>query len=99
MKNWLDHFPKDAYYRKVMGIVTGSTGGMGGMRATQQMQLLICALLGIPCPHMLVVPFMDKKFDETGNLLEGNFEGNVDKFLSEYLWQTGFTQIFADESR
>lgn len=87
MKNWLDHFPKDTYYRKTMGIVTGSTGAMGGMRATQQMQQLICALFGIPCPHMLIVPFMDKKIDEMGGLLDPPFEGMVNRFVTEFLWQ------------
>ena len=87
MKNWLDHFPKDTYYRRTIGIVTGSTGAMGGMRATQQMQQLICALFGVPCPHMLIVPFMDKKMTESGELIDTNFEGNVNKFLQEFLWQ------------
>jgi NAD(P)H-dependent FMN reductase len=87
MKNWLDHFPKDTYYRRTIGIVTGSTGAMGGMRATQQMQQLICALFGVPCPHMLVVPFMDKKMAENGDLVDSSFEGNVNKFVGEFLWQ------------
>lgn len=87
MKNWLDHFPKDTYYRKTIGIVTGSTGAMGGMRATQQMQQLICALFGVPCPHMLIVPFMDKKIAENGDLVDSSFEGNVNKFVGEFLWQ------------
>lgn len=89
MKNWLDHFPKDTYYRRAIGIVTGSTGAMGGMRATQQMQQLICALFGVPCPHMLIVPFMDKKMAENGDLVDSSFEGNVNKFVQEFLWQAG----------
>jgi NAD(P)H-dependent FMN reductase len=84
MKNLLDHFPKQA--RKPFGIVTGSTGSMGGMRATQQMQLLVGALFGILSPYMLVVPFMDKKFDADGNLIDPAFQKQVDTFLNEYLW-------------
>ena len=67
MKNVLDHYPKQS--RKAFGIVTASPGMMGGMRATQQMQLLINALFGIASPHMLVVGGVDKKFDAEGNLV------------------------------
>lgn len=87
LKNAIDHFPKSAYARKAIGIVTSSTGAMGGMRVSQQMQLLSCALFAIPCPHMLVTPFADKKFDESGNLVDAAFKRNVDHFLNEFLWQ------------
>lgn len=84
LKNLLDHFPKQ--YRKSFGIVTASTGPMGGMRATQQMQLLINALFGIAVPQMMVVPFVDKKFSAEGVLLDESFEGTVNTFLKEFLW-------------
>jgi NAD(P)H-dependent FMN reductase len=84
LKNLFDHFPKQTH--KTFGIVTASPGEMGGMRATQQMQLLINALFGIGSPHMLVTPFVDKKFDEAGNLLDPSFQRNVDIFVSELLW-------------
>ncbi len=86
MKNLLDHFPKTTYAKKVVGIVTASDGMFGGIRASQQMQLLICALFGIPCPQMLVIPQVDKKFDNDGKLLDEAFTRNVDNFLMEYLW-------------
>ncbi|MDQ3291043.1 MAG: NAD(P)H-dependent oxidoreductase [Bacteroidota bacterium] len=84
LKNLLDHFPKQVH--KPFGIVTASTGAMGGMRASQQVQLLINALFGIASPFMLVTPFVDKKFDEEGNLLDGSFQANIDTFVHEYLW-------------
>jgi NAD(P)H-dependent FMN reductase len=87
MKNFLDHFPKATYARKPIGIVTGSDGLFGGMRAAMQLQLLICALFAVPCPQMLVTPQTDKKFDEEGNLLDGSFAGRIENFLTEYLWQ------------
>ena len=59
---------------------------MGGMRASQQMQLLINALFGIGSPYMLVTPTVDKKFDEGGNLLDGSFQKNIDVFIGEFLW-------------
>src|SRR5512138_3700003 len=67
MKNLLDHFPKQ--HHKPFGIVTASPGALGGIRASQQMQLLINALFGIASPYMLIVGGVDKKFDVDGNLL------------------------------
>ncbi len=86
MKNLIDHFPKTAYIRKAIGIVTASDGLFGGMRAAMQMQQLVCALFGIPSPQMLVVPQADKKFDADGKLLDETFIRNSDNFLNEYLW-------------
>lgn len=84
MKNLLDHFPKQSH--KPFGIVTASVGAMGGMRASQQMQLLVAALLGIASPQMLITPLVDKKFDAEGNLLDESFQKQVESFVKEYLW-------------
>ena len=84
MKNLLDHFPKQT--RKPFGIVTASPGAMGGMRASQQMQLLVAALFGIGSPYMLIVPTVQNKFDEEGNLLDESFKNAINMFVKEYLW-------------
>jgi NAD(P)H-dependent FMN reductase len=84
MKNLLDHFPKQ--HHKPFGIVTASPGALGGIRASQQMQLLIIALFGIASPYMLIVGGVDKKFDAEGNLLDQSFQNNVHNFITEYLW-------------
>lgn len=84
MKNLLDHFPKQSH--KPFGIATASPGIMGGMRASQQMQLLVAALFGIPSPQMLITPLVDKKFDTEGNLLDESFQKQADLFVKEYLW-------------
>ncbi len=84
MKNLLDHFPKQSH--KPFGIVTASVGAMGGMRASQQMQLLVAALFGIASPQMLITPMVDKKFDAEGNLLNEGFQKQAEFFVKEYLW-------------
>jgi Predicted flavoprotein len=84
MKNLLDCYPKQ--HHKAFGVVTASTGAMGGMRATQQMLLLISALFGIPSPYMLIVPRVDKKFDKNGSLIDQAFHHNVHNFVTEFLW-------------
>ncbi|MDB5232632.1 MAG: NAD(P)H-dependent oxidoreductase [Chitinophagaceae bacterium] len=84
LKNFLDHFPKQQH--KVFGIVTASTGALGGMRASQQLLLLIPALFGIASPYLLITPNVDKKFDESGNLLDQAFQKPIDIFINEFLW-------------
>jgi NAD(P)H-dependent FMN reductase len=84
MKNLLDHFPKQ--HHKPFGIVTASPGPWGGIRAAQQMQLLVNALFGIASPYMLIVGGVDKKFDINGNLLDQSFQNTIHNFITEYLW-------------
>lgn len=84
LKNLLDHFPKQ--HHKPFGLVTASPGPMGGMRAAQQLLLLVPALFGIASPYLLIVPGVDKKFSADGDLIEAGFSNNVHNFMSEFLW-------------
>lgn len=84
LRNLFDHFPKQN--KKVFGIVTASDGAMGGIRAAVAMQNQICAWFGIPCPQMLVVGNMDKKFDVEGNLIDEKFCNNILNFTTELVW-------------
>lgn len=84
LKNLLDHFPKR--HHKPFGIVTASPGAMGGMRASQQLLLLVPALFGIVSPYMLVTPAVDKKFSPDGDLLDEGFQNAVHNFTTEFLW-------------
>lgn len=84
LKNLLDHFPKR--HHKPFGIVTASPGAMGGIRASQQLLQLVPALFGIASPYMLIVPAVDKKFAETGELLDEGFRNSTDNFIAEFLW-------------
>ena len=84
MKNLLDHFPKQ--HHKPFGIVTASPGAFGGIRASQQLLQLIPSLFGIASPYLLIVPAVDKKFDDHGDLIDPAFEKSVHNFISEFLW-------------
>ncbi len=84
MKNLVDHFPKQ--HHKPFGIVTASPGPLGGIRASQQMQLLVNALFGIASPYLLIVGGVDKRFDVEGNLVDQSFHNSVHNFIAEYLW-------------
>ena len=84
LKNLLDHFPKQ--HHKSFGIVTASPGAFGGMRAAQQLLLLVPALFGIASPYLLVVPTVDKKFDVGGRLTDEKFQNSIHNFITEFLW-------------
>ena len=86
LKNMLDHLPKNALMRKAFGIVTGSPGGLGGMRAAVQLQTLGIGASGIVCPSMLIVPTMSSKFDADGTLIDAAFQRAVDGFVGDYVW-------------
>ena len=84
LQNMMDHFPKQSH--KAFGIVTASPGAMGGMRASQQLLLLVPALFGVVSPYMLITPQVDKKFDAEGNLTDPGFEQSIETFTNEFLW-------------
>jgi len=84
IKNLFDHYPKQA--RKVFGLCTASTGALGGARSTQSLLMLVPALFGIASPYLLVVPTIDKKFDENNQLVDASFEKSVHTFVSELMW-------------
>jgi NAD(P)H-dependent FMN reductase len=84
LKNLLDHYPKQ--HRKVFAIATASTGALGGIRSALQLQELVYALFGIGSPYMLVTPFVDKKFDSTGTLMDPSFQKSIDMFINEFIW-------------
>lgn len=84
ISNWFGHFPKQSH--KAFGLVTASNGALGGMRAALQLQHYVLALFGVPSPQMLIIGQVDKKFDETGHLLVQDFQLQIDRFVSEFLW-------------
>lgn len=84
LQNFFEHFPRQE--KKVYGVVTATNGSLGGMRASQQLLLLVIALFGIVSPYMLITPFVDKKFDEDGLLLDHSFQPKIDFFLTQFKW-------------
>jgi NAD(P)H-dependent FMN reductase len=84
LKNLLDHFPKQ--HHKPFGIATASPGAFGGIRAAQQLLLLVPALFGVVSPYLLVIPAVDKKFNAQGGLIDENFQNSIHNFITEYLW-------------
>lgn len=86
LKNAVDFYPKSTYQRKPIGIVTASSGNLGGMRASQQLLHLALALWAIPSPQLLLVPKVQDKLNDSGGYLDPDFEKQVQRFAEHYLW-------------
>jgi len=86
LKNAVDFYPKSTYQRKPIGVVTVSSGSMGGMRAAQQLQHLVLALWAIPSPQLLLVPNVQDRLDEQGEYIDASFRSKVESFIDHYLW-------------
>ncbi|MFP5040585.1 NADPH-dependent FMN reductase [Parasediminibacterium sp. JCM 36343] len=84
IKNLFDHFPKQS--RKAFGLCTASVGALGGARCTQTLLLFVPALFGIASPSLLIVPGVDKKFNEQSELIDPAFEKQIHVFATEFMW-------------
>ncbi len=82
----LDQFPKTTYYRKAFGIVSASTGALGGMRGAMHLQQYILGLFGNPLPQMLLIGNIDKRIAESGNSSDEILQKQCANFLHELLW-------------
>ena len=70
---------------KPIGVATGSTGAMGGIRAAYQLQQNILTIHGLPHPRMLTVGRMHEVLNEDGEVLEEAFGNTQAKFLDLFL--------------
>jgi NAD(P)H-dependent FMN reductase len=86
LKNALDFLGENEFTRKAVGVCAVSDGPGGAMRAAQLMQQLILGVGGYPVPQMLLVPNVDAKFSEEGQLLDTAFEAKVQFFMRGFLW-------------
>lgn len=94
LKNMTDHFSKAEFSKKAIGVVSVSSGAMGGMRAALHMQQLVLALFAYPIPQMMLVPDVQDKFNAEGQLTDGVFAKKMDHYLQDYLW---FASAIADK--
>ena len=85
LKNTVDYFRAE-FGKKPIGVVAVSAGALGGINASTQMQLLVLGMGGYPMPLKLLIPNVQKAFDEQGNLTDPAIEKNTGKFISEFIW-------------
>ena len=86
LKNAVDYLKESEFNRKVVGVVSVTTGALGGIRAALSMQQLVLGIGGYPIPQMLTVGNVTQRFDEEGRLTDPIFEKNIRVFLSSFLW-------------
>lgn len=87
LKNLLDHFGSEFKY-KSCGIISYSTGTIGGARATEQLRL-VCTTLGMPpIPVSPAWGLANKSDAPEGQLFLKNFEKNFQPFIEQFVWYT-----------
>lgn len=86
LKNALEYLKENEFSKKVIGVASVSSGGLGGIRGAVQMQQLILAIGGYPMPNMFLVPQVQLKFEENGKLTDEAFEGKAATFLKDFVW-------------
>jgi NAD(P)H-dependent FMN reductase len=85
LKNFIDVFAKKGFRGKPIGVATGSTGTMGGMRAAYQLQQVILSLFAYPQPQMLTVGEMQDRFDETGEITDEEFRPRFESYVNQFV--------------
>ncbi len=87
LKNTLDYF-KDEYFKKAVGVVTVSSGSLGGVNASHHLLSWALHVKAIPSPFKLMVQNVDDLFNEDGELSDNDLGDRSEKFLKEFLWLT-----------
>ena len=85
LKNLIDYFGKEYQY-KPSAIVSYSGGTFAGIRASSHLRDVITKL-GMPAiPSTFPIASISKTIDTDGNVLEGNYDRHIIKFLDEFEW-------------
>lgn len=83
LKNSMDYFFSE-YAGKPFGIVSVSSGILGGVNALKNLQQYIIKLNGIVCPQFLLTPKVQTLFNN-GTLTDEGYSQRMDKFLTSFL--------------
>lgn len=85
LKNAVDYFTTE-WGKKPIGIVCASNGKMGGVNASNLLQLLVLAIRAFPMPYKLLVPELETSLNEAGEPQNEMLAKNINRFVEEYLW-------------
>jgi len=84
LKNLTDLFGRQMT-GKAIGVVTTSSGKLGGINASHQLQHLILSMRCYPMPLKLLVPFVHEAFDEQGNPVHPELATGTRQFIGSFL--------------
>jgi azobenzene reductase len=87
LKNALDYFWSE-FQKKPIGVATVSTGKMGGINASTQLQHVILSLGAYPLPLKLLVPEVHTTFDNDFTISSDQLASTAGRFLDEFTWFT-----------
>ncbi|MBC9797679.1 NADPH-dependent FMN reductase [Sinomicrobium weinanense] len=85
LKNMIDYY-KPEFQQKPIGVATASSGKMGGINASSQLQHVILSLGAYPLPRKLLVPEIHQAFDDNLSPINDSITDHTHKFLEEFLW-------------
>jgi len=87
LKSLFDYYKNAVFAGKAIGTATVSVGGMGGMRAAQNLQLQILGVSGFPNPKMLLTGLVNQKFDETDQVIDEAYQEKMTDFVQTIIDQ------------
>jgi NAD(P)H-dependent FMN reductase len=85
IKNALDHFWNE-FKKKPIGVVTVSSGKLGGINASTHLQHVILSLGAYPLPLKFLVPEVHNAFAKLPDAVDSNLIAAAKKFLDDFLW-------------
>ncbi len=83
LKNSMDYFYEE-YGNKPFGIISVSSGVLGGINAVKNLQQYIIKLNGIVCPQFLITPRVQTLFGD-GQLTDDSYGTRMDQFIENFL--------------
>lgn len=89
LKNALDYLPPGAFRRKVVGIITVSSGGFGGLNCLAQLRLVCISMGGVVIPERFPVSHVQEAFEEEDMPLNVKDMDEVFlRFWNDFIWHT-----------
>lgn len=95
LKNALDYFG-DEFRKKAVGIVAASSGRMGGINASTQLQHVVSSMGGYPVPLKLLVPDIQNAFTPLLEPTNERIAKMTSDFLTEFTW---FAEAIAEKRK
>lgn len=85
LKNALDYFLPE-FSKKVIGVVTATTGRFGGINASVQLQHVILSMGAYALPSKLIVPDLANAFDDALQPKQEILAKQAERFIDEFTW-------------
>lgn len=85
LKNTLDYFLEE-YFFKSPAIVSYSVGVFGGVVAANHFRQTLAEMWPAAIPSQFPISKIHEALDESGNLVDTNYDRHVARFLDEFDW-------------